>query len=177
MNYKTLKNRLGTAAIAGTLLLNSVIPSYAGWKEIKESASRSWKYVKNHKWYFIAGGTALVGAVCYSQEQKRKQEEEERRKNPFNDNDHDGYPNGEEGREGSNPDDPNSKPQDDAWKELSINSFNPVRTAMPSKLETAVSDKFEISGPIVPIYINLGKNSICSEIGKDKFRIYFNHKF
>ena len=79
MKYKTLKN-IGTAAIAGALLLNSVIPSYAGWDKIKnkveESASKSWKYVKKHKWYFIAGGTALVGGICYSNEQKRKQEED-----------------------------------------------------------------------------------------------------
>ena len=173
MNYKT-KNKLGTAVIAGTLLFNSVVPSYAGLKEINESvkeiAGKACKYVKNHKWYFIGGTAALAAGIVYSNSQKRY--------DPAADEDKDGYPNEEEKREGADPNNKDSHPQDDGdvWA-LSINSFNPARAVMPSKLENKLS-KLEISGPIVPIYINLGKNSsVCSEIGKDRFRVCFNYKF
>ena len=168
------------------LLLSNPNPGYASFKDtinniadkVSDYTSKACKYVKKHKWPFIAGTIVTVGGICYSNEQKRKQDEEDRKNNPFNDNDNDGYPNGEEGREGSDPNDPNSEPQDDAWKELSINSFNPVRTAMPSKLETALSNEPIISGPIVPVYLNLGKNSsICGEFGKENARLYFNYKF
>jgi hypothetical protein len=176
MNY--IKNKIaGTAVIAGALLLNSVIPSYAGWKDIKESAketaSQSWNYVKKHKWPFIAGAAAVTGGVVYL----NKQEEEKRKNAPTADKDGDGYPNGEENREGSDPGNKDSEPQDGGWL-LSINSINSRASAMPSKLETKVSDEPIITGPIVPVYIGLGKNnSLIGEFGKDKARIYLNYRF
>ena len=81
-----LKSKIGkkiaTAALAGALILNSVIPAFAQRKQayygpITYSEYNSEKsFFSKYKWYI--GAAAILGGVAYSNEQKRLEDERKR---------------------------------------------------------------------------------------------------
>lgn len=83
---KNLKSKIGkkiaTAALAGALMLNSIIPAFAQRKQayygpITYSEYNSEKsFFSKYKWYI--GAAAILGGVAYSNEQKRLEDERKR---------------------------------------------------------------------------------------------------
>ena len=205
---KNLKSKIGKkiamTALAGALMLNSIIPAFAQRKKAygpvtySEYSSKK-SFFSKYKWYI---GALVLGGVAYSNEQKRLEDERKRAEEQEkytadsdtdgmldslemqyfgnlnqpadSDYDSDGYTNKSEIDNGSDPTNPASMPGDD-WHDLSASRVKTC-SVKPSKLENAVT-----VNPIsksIDFALPLGKILIYGTAGNNSnINIRYNHKF